>query len=85
MLARLQRESEAHVPIELAVAFVANLLKLLKAFNNASDRNVAKLLQRGMVEGMASMQSGILREALEAAVAKIETYQRATGALSMLP
>ena len=75
-LAFLQRESEAHLPIELEIAFCPNLKRLLIAFNKASDRHAAKLLQRGREdwgEDMALTYAGTLKRELEAAVARIDT------------
>lgn len=72
-LAFVQREGElAHLPIELEVAFFPNLMKLLQAFNQASDRHVAQFLQKGVRGGdMASMSGRALKRQLEAAVARI--------------
>jgi hypothetical protein len=75
-LIRFQRE--AYLPLELEVALVPNLLQLLKAFNGASDNDVARLLIRGMDPSAGGLLSQPLAEALTAATARIRAYQDAT-------
>ena len=75
-LTRFQRE--AYLPIELEVAFVPNLMRLLRAFNEASDHDVASLLQRGMGITAGETISEPLARALTAATDRIRTYQGST-------
>ena len=72
-LIRFQRE--ACLPLELEVALVPNLMQLLKAFNEASDNDVARLLQRGMNPIAGGLISRPLAQALTAATARIRSYQ----------